>query len=294
MYDYIGHLQKFGFEWNHTGTGFRYRIEINNNKLKKYIFLSKTTTKNIQTDISRVWNMDIHWKEDDQKNLFKKRINFLLSLFYYDDYFKKIFKIGDGASKNLKTLTIDDKMKYIFQLSKHLHKDLNINEISLNNFYTSIYSRVSPLIHFDPSNGIRRYTNRIQRLLVPKFFHDRKDNNFLKHLIFVGEKQINEKGFSDVKELGRKLYEYRANNKNQINIGRFDLPFPDKYYDTIGFTVNGFLFTLKNLSDNLKTILNPSNDLINIERGGEEVENTLTKDLFYDIKKIKEKIKEYN
>ena len=48
------------------------------------------------------------------------------------------------------------------------------------------------------------------------------------------------------------------------------------------------------MSDNLKTILNPTNDLINIERGGEEVENTLTKDLFYDIKKIKEKIKEYN
>ena len=48
------------------------------------------------------------------------------------------------------------------------------------------------------------------------------------------------------------------------------------------------------MSDNLKTILNPSNNLINIERGGEEVENTLTKDLFYDINKIKEKIKEYN
>ena len=107
------------------------------------------------------------------------------------------------------------------------------------------------------------------------------------------EKKINQKGFSDVKELGRKLYEYRANNKNQINIGRFDLLFPDKYYDTIGFTVDGFLFTLKNLSDNLQVILNLSNDLINIERVGEEVENTLTKDLFYDIKKIKEKIKEY-
>ena len=103
------------------------------------------------------------------------------------------------------------------------------------------------------------------------------------------EKKINQKGFSDVKELGRKLYEYRANNKNQINIDRFDLPFPDKYYDTIGFAVDGFLFTLKNLPDNLKTILNLSNDLINIERVWEEVEN-ITK----DIKKIKEKIKEYN
>ena len=35
MDDYIGHLQKFVFEWNHTGIGFRYRIEINNNKFKK-------------------------------------------------------------------------------------------------------------------------------------------------------------------------------------------------------------------------------------------------------------------
>ena len=94
----------------------------------------------------------------------------------------------DGASKNLETLTIDVKMKYIFQLSKHLDKDLNINEISLNNFYTSVYSRVSSSIHFDPSNGIRRYTNRIQWLFVPKSFHDRKDNNFHKHLAFVGEK----------------------------------------------------------------------------------------------------------
>ena len=35
--------------------------------------------------------MDIHWKENDQKDLFKKGINFLLSLFYYDDFFKKNF-----------------------------------------------------------------------------------------------------------------------------------------------------------------------------------------------------------
>ena len=47
------------------------------------------------------------------------------------------------------------------------------------------------------------------------------------------------------------------------------------------------------MPDNLKTILNPSNDLVNIERGGEKVENTLTKDLFYDVKKIKAKIEEY-
>ena len=124
-----------------------------------------------------------------KKKLFKKRTNFLLFLFHYDDFFKNFFEIADGASKNLKT-KIDEKMKYEFQLSKHLHKDFNINEILLNNFYTSVYSRVSPLIHFDPSNGIRRHTNRMQPVFILKIFHDTKDNNFLKHLIFVGKKKL--------------------------------------------------------------------------------------------------------
>ena len=70
MYDYIGHLQKFGFEWNHVSLGFRYRIEINNNKLKKYIFLSKTSRKKFHTDESRVWNMDNQWKDDDDDKIF--------------------------------------------------------------------------------------------------------------------------------------------------------------------------------------------------------------------------------
>ena len=41
MHDYTGHLQKFGFEWNHTGIGFRYRIEIDNNKPKKLFSFQK-------------------------------------------------------------------------------------------------------------------------------------------------------------------------------------------------------------------------------------------------------------
>ena len=33
-----------------------------------------------------------------------------------------------------------------------------------------------------------RFTDRIQRVFVPRFYHDRKDTNFLKGLIYVGEK----------------------------------------------------------------------------------------------------------
>ena len=54
-----------------------------------------------------------------------------------------------------------------------------------------------------------------------------------------------------------------------------------------------FWFTFKNAANNLSIILNPSNDLINVESGLEEVENTLIDELFYTVKKIKEKIEEY-
>ena len=54
-----------------------------------------------------------------------------------------------------------------------------------------------------------------------------------------------------------------------------------------------FWFTFKNAANNLSIILNPSNDLINVESGLEEVENTLIDELFYSVKKIKEKIEEY-
>ena len=34
MYDYIGHLKKFGFEWNHNALGFKSEIKIDGKKIK--------------------------------------------------------------------------------------------------------------------------------------------------------------------------------------------------------------------------------------------------------------------
>ena len=46
------------------------------------------------------------------------------------------------------------------------------------------------------SNTVLRFTDIIQRLFVPKFYHDRKDENFLKDLIYIGKKkEIDEKYF---------------------------------------------------------------------------------------------------
>ena len=133
---------------------------------------------------------------------------------------------------------------------------------------------------------------------VPKFYHDRKNTNFLKNLIYFGEKQeIDEKYFyENGTSLGRKLYEYRI-NRNKIrplNIHPRDLdwPFPEKFYETIGYTAHGFSFKFKNAPANLKSILSPQDDLINDgdKDNLEEANNNFTNEIFFPAKKtIEEK-----
>ena len=113
---------------------------------------------------------------------------------------------------------------------------------------------------------------------------------------FKGEKKFDEIGFSEEKLLGRKLYEYASEGNYFIiplNRNNLDWPFSETFYSSLGFTVHGFSFTFKNAANNSCIILNPSNDLINVESGLEEVENTLIDELFYSVKKIKEKIEEF-
>ena len=147
------------------------------------------------------------------------------------------------------------------------------------------------------NNITRVFNGRVQRLFIPRFYHDRRNINFLRELKFKGEKkEINEIGFSKENLLGRKLYEYASEGNyfiRPLNRNNLDWHFPDKFYSSIGFTVHGFSFTFKNAANNLSIILNPSNDLINVESGLEEVENTLIDELFCSVKRVKEKIEEY-
>ena len=93
--------------------------------------------------------------------------------------------------------------------------------------------------------------------------------------------------------LGRKLYEYRINrNKKRpkrIHPKNLDWSFPDKFYESIGYTIHGFSFKFKNLPNSLSSILNPSDNLINIESNTEQAENNLTEKLFFNKKKILKK-----
>ena len=57
VYDYFGHLKKFGFLWANTSLGLVYEITIVGNKLRKQLTMSKNERKKIVMDESRVWNM---------------------------------------------------------------------------------------------------------------------------------------------------------------------------------------------------------------------------------------------
>ena len=113
-------------------------------------------------------------------------------------------------------------------------------------------------------------------------YHNRRDKNFLKNLIYIGEKkEIDERYFYEEGTLlGRRLYEYQIdkNNTRPLNIHPTDLdwPFLDKFYESIGYTVHGFLFKFKNLPNSLSSILNLSDNLISIESNTEQAGNNLT------------------
>ena len=132
---------------------------------------------------------------------------------------------------------------------------------------------------------------------MPKYYHDRRRTNFLKNLKFVGEKpEINKNYFRENEILGRKLYEYVQSNNNTFNLTgeELDLHLPNKWYRSIGFTINGFSFKIEKAPAELKTILDPKDNLINVESGIEEInfpdeEKILTK----TEREIANKLSEY-
>ena len=66
---------------------------------------------------------------------------------------------------------------------------------------------------------------------------------------------------------------YVQSNNNTFNLTgeNLDFYFPDKWYNSIGCTINGFSFEIEKVSTELKTILDPKDNLINLESGIEEI-----------------------
>ena len=153
------------------------------------------------------------------------------------------------------------------------------------------------MVIFVRNNIFIVYSHWTQGIFVPKYYHDRRRTNFFKNLRFVGEKpELDERYFQESQILGRKLYEYVQSKNNTFNLTgeNLDFYFPDKWYDSVGYTVKGFSFKIEKVPTELKTILDPKDNLINLESGIEEInlpdeENFLTK----TEREIANKLSEY-
>ena len=100
--------------------------------------------------------------------------------------------------------------------------------------------------------------------------------------------------------IGRATYEYQkaianSNESFLLNPDYNQFPFPKKWFKNIGYTIVGFCFTIKNAPDNLKDILNPSDELINDGENNniEVVDKTFTMELIFNEKELLAKIAEY-
>ena len=224
------------------------------------------------------------------------RISYLISYLENENLMKSMLGIK-GPSFDFTTLSAEVKTSYLYRLTKFVH--YGKPNTKSNDYFYSKHSLSFTVIMHVLNTSVLRFTDRVKKLFIPKFHHDRKDTNFLKNLNYVGEKkETDEINFSEVRLLGRKLYEYSLGKNLRVqNFHPRELyrPFPDKWYQSIGFIIHGFSFEFKNAPNSIKNILNPNDGLINVENGTENADNNLTAELFFPSEKsIKEKIAEYN
>lgn len=82
---------------------------------------------------------------------------------------------------NFETFTTKQKIDFLinFSFSQHYQQPAKIGQ----DFLVSVYSANIVLLWLKSNTEIVFQTGWINRPFVPKFFHDRRDKNFLKHYL---------------------------------------------------------------------------------------------------------------
>ena len=114
--------------------------------------------------------------------------------------------------KNLDTAGIQEKNLLLRTVSGYYHDSLK-----QDNFYcyqTQHWTVLYTGLGMVPTQ-ILFYENQVGCIFIPKFYHDKRNTNFLKFLSCVGEYRP---GNSHCKfpQIGRKLYEYKKKQNNCI------------------------------------------------------------------------------
>ena len=116
----------------------------------------------------------------------RSRLSYLIGYLENETMLKSLMGI-DGSSFDFTRLAAEVKTSYLYRLTRNLHRG-RPDVIGQDLFYSGISYRTTVLTHI-LNKKVLFYIPRIEKLLIPKFYHDRKDTNFLKELIFVGEKK---------------------------------------------------------------------------------------------------------
>ena len=174
------------------------------------------------------------WRKNDSVKD-SSRLSYLISYLYYEQKSKTLLKIT-GTEHDFTSMTTEEKNDFLNRLTKATHKQSDLYYGNSNTFYSGATNGSSVVLLYFLSHAVLRCAKKILSLFVPKFYHNKIDKNFLKNLIYIGEKKEIDKNYfyEEGTSLGRRLYEYQIdkNNKIPLNIHLRDLdwPFPDKFY----------------------------------------------------------------
>ena len=114
FYDYVGHLEKFGYEWNKDG--FKYEIKIKNQKIIKKLTLEKQKRIDFNVDESRIFNIQ------PSGSFFDRLITFSMGYFENISVLKRYFKIS-GKKFDFTRLPILKNHTYLGEYSLIQHKN---------------------------------------------------------------------------------------------------------------------------------------------------------------------------
>ena len=167
--------------------------------------MSKIARKKLFVDESRIWNLE----EPAAGAASTMSTNIRSILFRYmwtDIHIENILNIS-GNSKNLDTVGINEKNLLLRTISGYLH-----DSPRQDNFYcyrTQHWTVLYAGLGVAPTR-LFFYENKVGRIFVPKFYHDKRDTNFLKFLSYVGEYGPDNLR-CEFPWIGRKLFEHKKN-----------------------------------------------------------------------------------
>ena len=211
FYNYYLHLKKFGFEWEIPTLDFKYCVELSDDetKLIKKMTMSEIPRKRLFVNESRIWNLREN-TADKPSSMNTPRISILFGYMWEDLHVESMLNLT-GTSKNLASLDIIERNNFLRNYSRYSHKG-----ISEDMFYSTRQANKVVLFHA-LSAQIILFTNRIWRVFVPKSYYDKKSQNFLQHVEYVGEYGLDNYQVGESPDLlSRKYYEYKRKSGSKV------------------------------------------------------------------------------